>query len=486
PPRRIEQIVLGLLTLAGAGMVGYCLVSRQSLLAPLPRSMLVIWVGVWAGMLYTLYLVGTGRRWPADRPIPSMEGIMLGAMALTSAGLTAATWPRPAGPVRAEVVWTFEVPRPEQGRIVSTPLVEGGRLYAAAALGSGFPYGALYCLDRETGRPRADFNRGRPFDDGGDLKQVFSSPCAADGRLYLGEGFHQDSFCKLYCLDAATGQKLWHVPTKGHTESSPCVADGKVYIGAGDDGLYCVEAVRGKVLWHFEGPHVDCTPVVVDGRLYGGSGYGTYEVFCLDARTGNLVWRVPVDLPAFATPAATPDGRVVFGIGNGNLLASAGTPAGALLCLDGRTGALLWRFDVGDGVHRQPAVDDRHVYCVTRDCHCYCVRLADGALVWKKELNSPVAAAPALARSPQHDGRPGLYIAASRGTIYCLDPDTGAVRWTFDVAEHSQAQPLLLSSPIVVTDPTGSGPRRRIYFGAELVNPLLESTPAVYCLEERP
>ena len=54
--------------------------------------------------------------------------------------------------------------------------------------------------------------------------------------------------CKLYCIHAAKGEKLWEFATKGHTESSPRVIDGRVYFGAGDDGLYCVDAITGEEL----------------------------------------------------------------------------------------------------------------------------------------------------------------------------------------------------------------------------------------------
>src|SRR5262249_39476070 len=141
-----------------------------------------------------------------------------------------------------------------------------------------------------------------------------SSPCLADGRLYIGEGYHQDSNCKLYCLNADSGAKLWEFPTGSHTESSPCVADGKVYFGAGDDGLYCVDAATGKEVWHFPGFHFDASPVLSKGRVLIGAGIGdVYKetaLFCLDAANGNVVWRQNCDLPSW--PAAAVLGEHVY------------------------------------------------------------------------------------------------------------------------------------------------------------------------------
>src|SRR5207248_29185 len=135
------------------------------------------------------------------------------------------------------------------------------------------------------------------FDDGGDMKQIFSSPCVADGRLFIGEGFHDDQNCKLYCLNAATGAKQWEFQTAGQTESSPCVADGKVFVGAGNDGVYALDAATGKQLWHFQRANLrfGAGPAVQGKRLYIGSGMdrnrpespGETAVLCLDTDTGK-------------------------------------------------------------------------------------------------------------------------------------------------------------------------------------------------------
>ena len=133
--------------------------------------------------------------------------------------------------------------------------------------------GSLYCLNRHNGEVLWTFN------DNGAMRPVFSSPCVWNGRLYVGEGLHTDSNCKLYCIDAEGGHKLWEFTTAGHTESSPSVVDDCVYFGAGDDGLYCTNATTGELHWHFPGPHVDGKPAVVDGRVYAGSGYGNTRCF---------------------------------------------------------------------------------------------------------------------------------------------------------------------------------------------------------------
>jgi outer membrane protein assembly factor BamB len=473
-PGRKEQVILWGLSLVGVAVVVYCLLKRTLDDRPW-KDLAVVWIALWIGTLYSAALRLMARRRPGAKAVLATEGVVLGALALGCVALGATLWPRHTVQTfsNGEVVWTFEAGG--SGLIVSSPVVAGDRVYVAAAQNQGFStYGTLYCLDRATKEVLWTFNN----DD--DMKQVsVSSPCLADGRLYIGEGFHQDKDCKLYCLDAATGKKLWEFETESHTESTPCVADGKVFFGAGDDGVYCLDAKTGERVWHFEGLHVDSKLAVAGKRLYAGSGVGdrfnATKIFCLDADTGEAEWESAVDLPVWGSPTVA-GSFVYFPLGNGNFVQSAEKkPAGALLCVRAQDGQRWWRYDVPDGVLVQPAVDDEAVYFVSRDRHCYCVDRQEGKFRWKHDLGSPVVAAPALAGS-------SLYVVASEGRVACLNATTGEPRWTFDVAAHSRAKPQLLSSPTVAADP-GPGGRRRLYFGAGLDD--IGMTPTLYCLEEQ-
>jgi outer membrane protein assembly factor BamB len=398
---------------------------------------------------------------------------MLGVLACACAALAAVSGLKAVPDAAVAVAWTFE-PQ-ERGAIVSSPLVDGDRVFVAAIRDAGFTSsGVVYCLDRATGRVRWR------FDDDGKLQHMYSSPCLAQGRLYFGEGMHANNLCRFYCLDAATGLKRWHFETAGHIESSPWVAGGKVFFGAGDDGVYCLDAATGARHWQFrEALHVDASPAVVGRRLYAGSGvsrsYRATEVFCLDTETGQTLWRIPTKLPAWGSPVVA-GADVFFGLGNGRLGQSAAPPeqpAGALLCVETRSGRQRWCYPVGDGVLAQATVDAQRVIFGARDGYCYCLERGDGRLCWKTDMGSPVVTRLALCEG-------SLYAVASEGRVSRLDADRGTVDWTFDVAAHSRTRPRLYSSPAVVPERAPGGPRH-VYFGTELRNPV-SSAAVVYCL----
>ncbi len=324
-PQRGEYVALLVMSLLGMGLVVYLLLKGQSLLASPWKILLVLWIGIWVGTLYVLYL-----RLVRRHSAISVEGVVLGAMALACTALMAAL-PRTSAIGAAEVAETsghrvtqgsvslkFEAQYP--GSMYSSPRVIGDLVYIGAAH-EGNPFskqrtpGAVYCLARDKDNSdREIFKTLWKFDDDHKMTQVFSSPCLArvhvtpekeETLLYIGEGFHNNDNCKFFCLKTDTGQKLWEFSTKSHTESSPCVADGKVFFGAGDDGLYCVDAATGTELWHFaDRLHIDANPVAVGNRLYCGGGVvGEAEhkrsaIFCLDVgNNGNQIWQHDTDLP---------------------------------------------------------------------------------------------------------------------------------------------------------------------------------------------
>jgi outer membrane protein assembly factor BamB len=375
-----------------------------------------------------------------------------------------------------EIVWAFE--STERGGIVSSPCLTADRIYVGVIQDAGLAtHGIVYCLERATGKEVWRFT------DEGNMKQMASSPCLAEGRLYIGEGMHGENVCKFYCLDAATGHKNWHVTTQGHIESSPSVVDDRVYFGSGDDGIYCLDAVSGEKLWHYQADvHVDSSPAVLGHRLYAGSGlsrrFRSTAAICLDTRDGQVCWRKPTELPVWGSPAL--DGsEVYFGLGNGRLTESVSPPeqpAGALLCLDAANGERRWCYPVADGVLAQPVVDRERVYFTSRDGSCYALEKSTARLVWKQELGSPIVTRPMVAGGK-------VYLAASGGRVACFAAAEGRPLWRWDVAAQSRSEPRLYSSPAVFPDQESAMDRHYLYLGTELRGPV-SSAAVLYCLQE--
>src|SRR5262249_41615929 len=120
------------------------------------------------------------------------------------------------GPKPLGKIW--EQRAPSDGTTYPTPLVAGERVYGGPVQAEVLRQrGMVLALDANTGAIVWTFDNGQA------MKAVFCSPVLADGRIYIGEGFHEDKDCKMFCLDAKDGKKLWEFQTQSHTESTPAI-----------------------------------------------------------------------------------------------------------------------------------------------------------------------------------------------------------------------------------------------------------------------
>jgi outer membrane protein assembly factor BamB len=160
---------------------------------------------------------------------------------------------------------------------------------------------------------------------------------------------------------------LWRKPVHGGF-AGPAIADGKVYVtdylrSSGDakpaptkrnelqgkERILCLDARTGDELWKQEydcaytisypaGPR--CTPTVSDGRVFALGAMG--DLLCLDAKTGAVIWSknlpkayiAPVPLWGFA-------GHPL--VHNDLLICSAGGKGSAVVALDKQTGEEKWK-----------------------------------------------------------------------------------------------------------------------------------------------
>ncbi|HEX7336165.1 MAG TPA: PQQ-binding-like beta-propeller repeat protein [Gemmatimonadales bacterium] len=222
----------------------------------------------------------------------------------------------------------------------------------------GGPDGVVYSLDLKTGRE----NWRAPT--GG---RVRATP-AVSGNLVVVGSWNG----RVYGLDLRTGRERWVHRTMGDTldsqkfgfdrraiQSSAAIADGGVYLGSRDGAVYGLEAATGERRWRVShrGSWVIGSPAVRGGRVYAGSSDGHF-VHALDAATGREVWKLPTRGNVLASPVL---------LGSALVIATSRTdaPAGELLTLDAVSGAVRWRLPLDEASVSTPAAADGELYLGT-------------------------------------------------------------------------------------------------------------------------
>jgi len=215
-----------------------------------------------------------------------------------------------------------------------------------------------------------------------------------------------------------------HCWIRGGCQYGVLPANGLIYLPPHSCGCYIQSKLSG--FWALAAPRTSAPPVVKN-RLERGPAYGAIDnrqssidnsrdwpTYRHDAgRTGRTDSVVSGKLrPAWSSAV----GRRLSGVvvAGGKLLVAA-VDAHTVHALDARNGKPLWRYTVGGRVDSPPTIHNGTAVFGSADGYTYCLRLADGELVWR------YLAAPADQRT------------VSFGQIESVWPVTGSVLVRDDV-----------------------------------------------------
>lgn len=331
------------------------------------------------------------------------------------------------------------------------------------------------------------------------------SPAVVDGVVYTGASGDPGG---LFAVDADTGEEIWSFETAGYVTSAPVVSDGVLYVGTWGRRFYAVDVADGSEIWSADVGHRmgSSSPVLAgDAVVVGTHGDGPLvvsgpedeeefeapAVLALDAGTGEERWRYDGfgEREAITSSPASADGRVFVGGDDGVLYA-----------LDAETGTVDWERAVGGHPDSSPAVVDGVVYHGTRDergdtaSRLLALDAGTGDTVWSYGVadvslrnSSAVAdgtvylAASTTTACPAVADGDGSCTSTSSGTLYAVDAESGAERWTVSVGTDTRPSPGVADGTVYVgcaggvTAVSTDGSRNwRVDFGE-----YVDSSPAV-------
>jgi len=265
------------------------------------------------------------------------------------------------------------------------------------------------------------------------------------------------------CLDRASGRALWETilfdvenPDPVHWLNSwatptPAVEPGRLYCDFGTFGTACLDAASGQILWkhrlpldHQVGP--GASPVLYkDLLILARDGRDRQFVAALDKGTGKTVWstnRPPINTssPNLKKSFSTP--LLLETAGRVQLLAPS---AHWMVAYDPATGRELWRARHGDGfsIGTSPVYGHGLAFfgtgCFKPVLHAIRV---DGEgdvtathLVWKTLKQVPVMSSPVLVGDQ-------LYWVSDDGMATCAEARTGEIHWQERLGGPTLASPI--------------------------------------------
>ena len=344
--------------------------------------------------------------------------------------------------------WEFTVKNLEKGsrKHFTLPVVKNNKLYIGASDNN------FYCLDANNGKfiwkvKADDWIRSSPVVNDNEIyfatisgklycvnhkgkvewdKKISTHAIYADLVSSGNELLITDSNLMMYCLgdkgriqweksilcafENEAGERIFTDQLSGGTfyQSKPTAADGNLVFGTPSGFLYSVDADSGEENWKFEmGGAISVGAAIADGKVYAGQQGSERFFYCLNAETGELVWKQTIPGGWVWGSAAVDEGLVYVPTVNGYAV-----------CLDGKTGHIVWMYPTIKSVPAEPAIDGDLVYFGSWSGSLYAFNKKTGDVVWKNNgihLDSGTLIA--------KDGK--IYLPSSRNIFTYFDAANG-------------------------------------------------------------
>jgi alcohol dehydrogenase (cytochrome c) len=294
--------------------------------------------------------------------------------------------------------------------------------------------------------------------------ELLSAPVSANWLSYNGDytGRRYSALREINTSNVAQLRAEWvfHAPNSDRLEVTPVVSGGIMFLTSANDA-YALDAQTGQTLWHYSRPITE--GLIDDASQHHNRGVGIWHsriymetdnahLLCLDARSGHLLWDVPYtdgdpNYGATSAPLVVKD-KVLVGTSGGD-----DGVRGFVAAYDAETGKEAWRF------WTIPAPGEFGSSSWPGDAWKH-----GGATTWMPgtydpELNTVYWGTSNPAPDFDGDPRPGddLYTDC----LLALDADTGKLKWYFQFTPHDLFDYDATETPMLV-DTMFRGQKRKL------------------------
>ncbi len=184
---------------------------------------------------------------------------------------------------------------------------------------------------------------------------LLAQPVGANWLSYNGDytGRRYSSLDQINASNVGQMRAQWvfHVPNSNSLEVTPVVVDGMMFVTSANDA-YALDGRTGRIVWHYSRPvteglvddaseHHNRGVAIWHSRLYMETDNA--HLLCLDARSGNLLWDVAYtdgnkNYGATSAPLVVKD-KVLVGTSGGD-----DGVRGFVAAYDAENGSQAWRF----------------------------------------------------------------------------------------------------------------------------------------------
>ena len=295
--------------------------------------------------------------------------------------------------------------------------------------------------------------------------QLLSRPSATNWLSYNGDytGRRYSALREVHAGNVAQLRAQWvfHASSSSNLEVTPVVVDGIMFVTAANDA-FALDAQTGRTLWHYSRPVTE--GLIDDASQHHNRGVGIWRsriymetdnahLLCLDARSGHLLWDVAYtdgnpNYGATSAPLVVQN-KVIVGTSGGD-----DGVRGFVAAYDAETGREAWRF------WTIPAPGEFGSSSWPGESY----KLGGGTTwmpgTFDPELNTIFWGTSNPA--PDFDGAPRPGDDLYTDCLLALDPDTGKLKWYFQFTPHDLFDYDATQTPVLVDTTFRGQPRKLI------------------------
>lgn len=204
------------------------------------------------------------------------------------------------------------------------------------------------------------------------------TPTVYKDRLFVSGGFSTREY---FCFNAADGKFVWGMSLDDDGPTSAVCADDIVVFNTESCTIFALDANTGKQIWsYFLGDPLTSTPTIADGKVFTSypANAGAYQAGPNFKTDEPEALKNEVKPPAQAGKPQAPQGPGV------KPAQGKQPPPGAshaFICLDLKTGKILWQKWIDSDVMSAPVAVDDEVYATTFSGTVYKFKQKDGDIV---------------------------------------------------------------------------------------------------------
>jgi alcohol dehydrogenase (cytochrome c) len=294
-------------------------------------------------------------------------------------------------------------------------------------------------------------------------EKLLSEPAGANWLSYNGD-YTGRRFSSLNQINESNVGQLragwvFHAPNSSALEVTPVVYQGLMFVTSAND-VYALDAQAGRIVWHYARPITE--GLIDDASEHHNRGVALWHsrvymetdnahLLCLDARSGNLLWDVAYtdghkNYGATSAPLLVKD-KVIVGTSGGD-----DGVRGFVSAYEAQSGKLAWRF------WTIPAPGEPGSESWPGRAY-----LHGGGTTWMPgtfdpALNTIFWGTSNPAPDFNGDSRPGddLYTDC----VLALDPDTGKLKWHFQFTPHDLYDYDATETPVLIDAEYRGRPRK--------------------------